>query len=215
MLNNVRVPAANLIGGEGQGFAIAQARLGPGRIHHCMRAIGFGERALHLAMTRITTRRAFGKLLAEVTQVSCVWLLHWLALGFGCSWRSTLFLLCCCFVHQQHATVQADIAKCRIDLEAGRQLVLKCAEEIDQKGSKGARSYISIIKVFVPQAVCRVLDAAIQLYGAAGFSDDTILARGYAHMRTLRVADGPDEVHLRTIGMLELKDFMKRSQAKL
>ncbi len=160
---NVKVPVTNLIGEEGSGFAIAQARLGPGRIHHCMRAIGMAERALSLMVSRSNERIAFGKELSR------------------------------------QGVVQEWIAHSRIDIEQARLLVLKTAWIIDTLGVKQARKEIAAIKVAVPQMAEKVIDRAIQTFGGAGVSQDTPLASMYAAIRTLRIADGPDEVHLRDI----------------
>jgi acyl-CoA dehydrogenase len=165
---DVRVPASNLIGEEGGGFAIAQARLGPGRIHHCMRALGMAERALDLTCRRAQGRTAFGRTLAE------------------------------------QGTVRADIAESRIEIEQARLLVLKTAWLIDQYGAKGARTEIAAIKIVAPRAALNVLDRAIQLHGGAGVSDDVPLALMWAHARTLRIVDGPDAVHLRSVARTEL-----------
>ncbi len=169
---DVRVPATNLLGEEGSGFAIAQARLGPGRIHHCMRAIGMAERALDLMCDRALQREAFGKPLAR------------------------------------QGVIQEWIAESRIALDQARLLTLKAAWMIDQVGAKGARKEIAAIKVAAPNAALRVIDRAVQTFGAAGVSDDTPLAAMWAGMRTLRIADGPDEVHLRDIARLELRDHL-------
>ena len=170
---DVRVPLTNLIGEEGSGFAIAQARLGPGRIHHCMRAIGMAERALSLMVDRALERVTFGKELAS------------------------------------QGVIQEWIAHSRIDIEQARLLVLKAAWLIDTEGAKRARKEIAAIKVAVPQMAQKVIDRAIQTYGAAGVSQDTPLAGMYAGIRTLRIADGPDEVHLRDIARLEMKAHSK------
>jgi acyl-CoA dehydrogenase len=167
--DGARVPAANLLGGEGEGFAMAQARLGPGRIHHCMRAIGMAERALDLVRERVGGRRAFGAPLSE------------------------------------QGVVREWLAEARIDLEGARLLVLKTAWLMDTVGNRGARTEIQAIKVAVPRAVQRVLDRAIQLFGAAGVSADTPLAALFAAVRTLRIADGPDEVHLAALGRAEVR----------
>ncbi|QTX05993.1 acyl-CoA dehydrogenase family protein [Agromyces archimandritae] len=167
--DEVRVPAANLLGGEGEGFAIAQARLGPGRIHHCMRAIGMGERALDLVRDRAGERVAFGRPLAE------------------------------------QGVVREWIAEARIELEALRLLVLKTAWLMDTVGNRAAMTEIQAIKIAVPRAVQRILDRAIQVFGAAGLSDDTPLAEMFAGARALRLADGPDEVHLSALGKAELR----------
>jgi acyl-CoA dehydrogenase len=166
---DVRVPVANLIGKEGTGFAIAQARLGPGRVHHCMRAIGMAERALSLMIARANSRVAFGKELS----------------------------------HQ--GTIQNWIAESRIEIEQARLLVLKCAWMIDTHGAKAARKEIAAIKVAVPRMAQQVVDRAIQVHGGAGVSQDTVLASMYAGIRTLRIVDGPDEVHIRDIARMEIQ----------
>ena len=169
---NVRVPVANLLGPEGEGFALAQARLGPGRIHHCMRAIGMAERALSLMIKRSIGRETFGKALV------------------------------------QQGVIQDWIAQARIDIEQARLLVLKAAWMIDTVGAKGARKEIAAIKVAVPQMAERIIDHAIQSYGGAGVSQDSPLAAMYAGIRTLRIVDGPDEVHIRDIARLEIKPYL-------
>jgi acyl-CoA dehydrogenase len=168
LFDDVRVSAANLLAGEGDGFAIAQARLGPGRIHHAMRAIGMAERALALMVDRAKHRVAFGKPLIE------------------------------------QGTVQELIANSRIEIDQARLLVYKAAWLIDQHGAKGAKSEISAIKVAAPAVACAVIDRAIEVFGAAGVSDDTVLAGFYAWARVLRIVDGPDAVHRRTIARQEL-----------
>ena len=169
---NVRVPVANLLGPEGEGFALAQARLGPGRIHHCMRAIGMAERALSLMIKRSIARETFGKALV------------------------------------QQGVIQEWIAQARIDIEQARLLVLKAAWMIDTVGAKGARKEIAAIKVAVPQMAERIIDHAIQAHGGAGVCQDTPLASMYAGIRTLRIVDGPDEVHIRDIARLEIKPYL-------
>jgi acyl-CoA dehydrogenase len=171
-LTDVRVPTANLLGAEGSGFALAQARLGPGRIHHCMRVIGMAERALDLMTERAISRVAFGKPLAR------------------------------------QGVVQQQIAESRLSIEQARLLTLKAAWMIDEVGAKGARAEIAAIKVAAPRAALEVIDRAIQVFGGAGVSDDTPLAAMYAAARTLRIADGPDEVHLRDIARVELKKHL-------
>ena len=169
---NVRVPVSNLLGAQGEGFALAQARLGPGRIHHCMRAIGMAERALSLMIQRTIGRETFGKELVK------------------------------------QGVIQEWIAQARIDIEQARLLVLKAAWMIDNVGAKGARKEIAAIKVAVPQMAERIIDHAIQSYGGAGVSQDTPLAGLYAGIRTLRIVDGPDEVHIRDIARLEIKPYL-------
>ena len=169
---NVRVPVSNLLGAQGEGFALAQARLGPGRIHHCMRAIGMAERALSLMIKRTIGRETFGKELV------------------------------------QQGVIQEWIAQARIDIEQARLLVLKAAWMIDNVGAKNARKEIAAIKVAVPQMAERIIDHAIQSYGGAGVCQDTPLAGLYAGIRTLRIVDGPDEVHIRDIARLEFKPYL-------
>ena len=166
--DRVRVPAANLLGEEGGGFAMAQARLGPGRIHHCMRLLGMAERALSLVRERAATRVAFGRPLAE------------------------------------QGVVREWAADARVQLEALRLLVLKTAWLMDTVGNRAAMTEIQAIKIAVPQAVEGILDHAIQLFGGAGVSADTPLAEMWAAARTLRLADGPDEVHRMSLGKAEL-----------
>ncbi|HEY1176067.1 MAG TPA: acyl-CoA dehydrogenase family protein [Phytomonospora sp.] len=169
LFDEVRVPAANLVGGEGEGFAMAQARLGPGRVHHCMRLLGMAERALDLMRERANERVAFGGLLAE------------------------------------RGVVRTWVAESRVEVEALRLLVLKTAWLMDTVGNKAAMTEIQAIKVAVPRAVQRVVDHAVQLFGAAGLSQDTPLAEMFAAARALRLADGPDEVHLAALGKAGLR----------
>jgi acyl-CoA dehydrogenase len=171
VFEDVRVPADNVIAGEGEGFAIAQARLGPGRIHHCMRQIGAAERALELMCRRATSRIAWGKPLAE------------------------------------QGVIQDWIAESRVRIEAARLLVLKTAWLMDTVGNKGAHTEIQAIKILVPQMTEWIMDKAIQAHGAGGVSQDFPLAALWAHARTLRLADGPDEVHKRSLAHRELKKY--------
>ena len=167
ILKNVRVPASNLLLGEGRGFEIAQGRLGPGRIHHCMRSIGSAEVALSQMVQRLQSRVAFGKRIADQS----VW--------------------------------EQRVAEARIDIEMTRLLCLKAADMMDKVGNKVAKAEIAMIKVAAPRAALKIIDMAIQAFGAAGVSTDAGLAKRYASMRTLRLADGPDEVHNRTIARIE------------
>jgi acyl-CoA dehydrogenase len=169
LFEDVRVPASNLIAHEGDGFLIAQARLGPGRIHHCMRTLGAAERALELMCQRAASRVTFGQPLSE------------------------------------RANVQDWIAESRIEIDMARLLTMKAAWLMDTVGNKHARTEIAAIKVAAPNVALKVIDRAIQVFGGAGVSDDFPLASMYAHLRTLRLADGPDEVHKRTIARHELR----------
>jgi acyl-CoA dehydrogenase len=175
---DVRVPASNLIANEGDGFMIAQARLGPGRIHHCMRAIGAAERALMLMCERALSRVAFGQEVAR------------------------------------QGVVREQIAESRMQIDQARLMVLKTADLIDKHGAKGARTEIAAIKVIAPRVALDVVDRAIQVHGGAGVSDDFPLARMYAGLRTLRIADGPDEVHVRTVARQELGKYMTQESGR-
>jgi len=171
LLENVRVPATNLLLGEGRGFEIAQGRLGPGRIHHCMRTIGKAEEALEKMVKRLSSRTAFGKKIIE------------------------------------HSVWEQRIGEARTDIEMNRLLCLKAADMMDKVGNKTAQLEIAMIKVSAPNMALRIIDNAIQAFGAAGVSDEAGLAKDYAGIRTLRLADGPDEVHNRAIARLELRKY--------
>ncbi len=171
LMENVRVPASNILLGEGRGFEIAQGRLGPGRIHHCMRTIGKAEEALEKMVKRLSSRTAFGKKIVEYS----IW--------------------------------EQRIAEARTDIEMNRLLCLKAADMMDKVGNKTAQLEIAMIKVAAPNMALKIIDNAIQAFGAAGVSDDAGLARDYASMRTMRLADGPDEVHNRAIARLELRKY--------
>jgi alkylation response protein AidB-like acyl-CoA dehydrogenase len=174
LFENVKVPAANMLLGEGRGFEIAQGRLGPGRIHHCMRTIGAAERALELMVTRLLSREAFGKKIAD------------------------------------HSVWEQRVAEARINIEMCRLLTLKAADMMDRLGNKAARAEIAMIKVAGPRMALKVVDDAIQAWGGAGVTTDSGLARIYATLRTLRLADGPDEVHNRAIARLEYGKYRNR-----
>ena len=178
ILHDVRVPAENLLLGEGRGFEIAQGRLGPGRIHHCMRTIGVAEEALEKMAKRLLTRVAFGKRIAD------------------------------------HSVWEQRIGEARTDIEMTRLLCLKAADMMDKVGNKGAKLEIAMIKVAAPRMALKIIDDAIQAHGGAGVSSDAGLAYSYARIRTLRLADGPDEVHNRSIARLELAQYGNRERPK-
>ncbi|MGI8851294.1 MAG: acyl-CoA dehydrogenase family protein [Acidimicrobiales bacterium] len=173
--SDVRVPASNMLLGEGRGFEISQMRLGPGRIHHCMRSIGVAERALELMVQRGLGREAFGKPLARLGKNPEV------------------------------------IAKARVEIEAMRLMVLRAAKAMDTMGNAEARVWVSAVKAMVPERVCRIIDEAIQMHGATGVSQWTPLARMYASQRTLRLADGPDEVHWHVVGRAEMTRYESKA----
>ena len=175
---NVRVPASNIVLGEGRGFEIAQGRLGPGRIHHCMRTIGIAERSLEMMCERLLEREAFGKKIGE------------------------------------HSVWEERVANARIEIECARLLTLKAAYMMDTVGNKVARSEIAMIKVKAPITALQVIDDAIQAFGGAGVTKDVGLAAAYAAVRTLRIADGPDEVHRRTIAKLEYRKARTRGEKR-
>ena len=176
-LDNVRVPAENMLLGEGRGFEIAQGRLGPGRIHHCMRTIGLAERALETMCGRLASRHAFGKKIFE------------------------------------HSLWEERIAEARTDLEMTRLLCLKAAHMMDTVGNKVAQAEIAMIKVAGPKVALKIIDNAIQSHGGGGVSQDFDLAQMYTHTRTMRLVDGPDEVHNRAIARIEMKKYIDQSQA--
>ncbi|MFT7185986.1 MAG: acyl-CoA dehydrogenase [Pseudohongiellaceae bacterium] len=168
---NVRVPVENIILGEGRGFEIAQGRLGPGRIHHCMRLVGAAQRALEMMAVRAEQRIAFGQPLSK------------------------------------QGSVREDIAKSYCEVEQARLLTLKAADKMDREGNKGAKELISMIKIVAPQMACTVIDRAIQIHGAAGLSQDTFLAQAYQMARSIRLADGPDQVHMMQLGKSVAKGY--------
>jgi len=172
-LKNVRVPAENLILGEGRGFEIAQGRLGPGRIHHCMRLVGMAQRAVDLMCKRVAEREAFGRYLKDFS------------------------------------SIRQDIARSVCEVRQGRLLTLAAADKIDRVGVSEAKDLISMIKIVMPQMTCNVVDRAIQAYGGMGVSQDTPLAGFYMMARTLRLADGPDEVHMHQLGRNTVKEYLR------
>ena len=178
VFDDVRVPKENMLLGEGRGFEIAQGRLGPGRIHHCMRLIGQAQRALEMMSVRAEERVVFGKPMSK----------------------------------QQ--SIREDIAKSACEIEQSRLLVLKAAAIMDEGGNKAAKDIIAMIKIVVPNMACTVIDRAIQIFGAAGLSQDTILAGGYAYARTIRLADGPDQVHMMQLGRNLARFYSLEESAK-
>ena len=172
--DNVRVPVSNIVLGEGRGFEIAQGRLGPGRIHHCMRLIGVAQRALELMCKRVAEREAFGRLLKDFS------------------------------------SIRQDIAKSRCEVEQARLLTLSAADKIDRFGIKEAKGLISMIKIVAPQMACNVIDRAMQAHGGKGLSGDTPLASHYAYARHVRLADGPDEVHMYQLGRNTVKEYVNK-----
>ena len=171
-LKNVKVPKQNLILGEGRGFEIAQGRLGPGRIHHCMRLIGAAQRTLEMMCKRVNEREAFGKKLKD------------------------------------YSSIRQDIAKSASEIEQARLLTFSAADNIDKNGIKGAKELIAMIKIIIPKMTCDIIDRAIQAYGGKGLSDDTPLAQFYMYARTIRLADGPDEVHMYQLGRNIIKKYL-------
>tara|TARA_R110001592_G_scaffold300329_1_gene571502 strand:- start:16723 stop:17958 length:1236 start_codon:yes stop_codon:yes gene_type:complete len=179
VFKNVRVPATNILLGEGRGFEIAQGRLGPGRIHHCMRLIGAAQRALEMMSVRAEQRIAFGKPLSK------------------------------------QGSVREDIAKSYCEIEQARLLTLKAADRMDRQGNKGAKELISMIKIIAPQMACTVIDRAMQIHGAAGLSQDYFLAQAYQMARSIRLADGPDQVHMMQLGRGVAAGYSAKALMKL
>ena len=178
-LKNVRVPAGNLLVGEGSGFAIAQGRLGPGRIHHCMRLIGCAQRALEMMCRRVNEREAFGKKIS------------------------------------QFSSIRQDIAKSRCEIEQARLLTLSAADKIDRFGVKEAKDLVAMIKIVVPQMACTVIDRAIQAFGGMGVSSDIPLSEFWVYARAVRIADGPDEVHMYQLGRNTVKQYSSSTSLKM
>jgi acyl-CoA dehydrogenase len=172
-LENVRVPVSNLILGEGRGFEIAQGRLGPGRIHHCMRLIGAAQRCLEIMCRRVESRVAFGRKLSE------------------------------------QSSIRQDIARSRCDIEQARLLTLAAADKMDREGNKGAKDLISMIKIVAPRMCQEVADRAIQAHGAMGLCQDTPIASSFAYGRFVRIADGPDEVHMGQLAKWTIEAALK------
>ena len=179
LFKDVRVPASNILLGEGRGFEIAQGRLGPGRIHHCMRLVGAAQRALEMMAVRAEQRVAFGKPLSK------------------------------------QGSVREDIAKSYCDIEQARLLTLKAADRMDKQGNKGAKDLIAMIKIIAPQMACTVIDRAIQIHGAAGLSQDYFLAQAYQMARSIRLADGPDQVHMMQLGRGVAAGYSAKALMKL
>ena len=171
-LKNVKVPNQNLILGEGRGFEIAQGRLGPGRIHHCMRLIGAAQRTLEMMCKRVNEREAFGKKLKD------------------------------------YSSIRQDIAKSASEIEQARLLTFSAADNIDKNGIKRAKELIAMIKIIIPKMTCDIIDRAIQAFGGKGLSDDIPLAQFYMYARTIRLADGPDEVHMYQLGRNIIKKYL-------
>ena len=177
VLENVRVPVENLVYGEGRGFEIAQGRLGPGRIHHCMRLIGCAQRAIELACQRANARQAFGRKLSD------------------------------------QGSVREDIAWSAAEIEQARLLTLRAADKMDREGHKAARDLIAMAKIAVPSMASRVIDRAIQIHGGAGLTSDFVLAEAFSYARSVRIIDGPDQVHLASLGKQVIREYAGRDTA--